>query len=241
MSKLLAALVRHGDYKQPLGVPSAHLPHGLTEEGRAQARALGETLAARERAGEWRIAEEIDTSTLLRAWETGQIIAEVLSAQLGRTFSIASFDELSERSLGAMANLTVDTIAQIIADDPRYAPLPPGWKARSSFRLPIIGAESLLQAGARVATHVDGRLRGLAGQGSTSTSTSTGDTLKLFVSHGAALRHAAVNLGTLTLDQNPGLSMHHCQPVHLERLPSGAYRHADGAWKIRAPKSIARD
>ena len=237
MSKLIAALVRHGDYEQPPGVPSAHLPHPLTAKGRAQARALAETLAARELSGDWRIAYRIDTSTLRRAWETGRLIAEVLTTKLGRPFEIVSFDALSERSLGSMANLTVDAIARIIADDPRHQPLPEGWKSRSGLKLPVQGAESLLEAGARVATHVDGRLRPLAELAADS----EGDTLKLFVSHGAALRHAAVCLGTLTLDQLPGLSMHHCQPVHVERRPDGTYRHAEGAWKVRAAKTQARD
>ncbi|HFE45380.1 MAG TPA: histidine phosphatase family protein, partial [Nannocystis exedens] len=220
MSKLFAALIRHGDYEQPPGVPSAHLPHPLTAKGRAQASALGAALAARELAGEFRIETQIDTSTLRRAWQTGLLIAQSLEAKLGRSFEIVSFDALCERSMGAMANLHVDEIARIIADDPRFQALPPGWKARSACKLPVPGAESLLEAGARVATHVDGRLRALACQNAKPADTQT-DTLKLFVSHGAALRHAAVSLGTLRLEQIPGLSMHHCQPVHLERNAEG--------------------
>jgi len=237
MPKLIAALIRHGDYEQPPGVPSAHLPHPLTEKGRAQAQALGEALATRERAGEFRIAARIDTSTLRRAWETGRIIAKVLQVELGRTFEIVSFDALCERSLGSMANLSVDEIARIFADDPRYEALPEGWKSHSTRKLPVLGAESLLEAGARVATHVDGRLRSLAELADAASE----DTLKLFVSHGAALRHAAVSLGTLALGQLPELSMHHCQPVHLERRRDGTFHHHSGAWKIRPPKQAARD
>ncbi len=244
MSKLFAALIRHGHYEQPPGVPSAHLPHPLTATGRDQASALGVALAARELAGEFKIETHIDTSTLRRAWQTGVLIAQALEAELGRSFEIVSFDALCERSMGAMANLSVDEIARIIADDPRFQALPPGWKARSACKLPVPGAESLLEAGARVATHVDGRLRALACQHAEPKPEDKDkgkDRLKLFVSHGAALRHAAVCLGTLRPEQIPGLSMHHCQPVHLERNAEGTYRHQSGAWKVRAPKQASLD
>jgi 2,3-bisphosphoglycerate-dependent phosphoglycerate mutase len=235
MSRLLAALIRHGDYEQPPGVPSALLPHPLTPRGVDQARGLGEALAARERAGEFRIATTIDTSSLRRAWETGIHIARALEAGLGRPFAVTGFDALVERALGSMANLTVAEIERIVADDPRLAALPPGWKARSTFKLPVLGAESLLEAGARAATHIDARLRDLAG------APRRADTLKLFISHGAALRHAAHSLGALALDAIPGLSMYHCREVVLERSAAGAYSHAGGAWKIRKKAEEHRD
>ncbi|MCB9570281.1 MAG: histidine phosphatase family protein [Myxococcales bacterium] len=234
MPRLVAALIRHGAYHQPPGVPSALLPHPLTAEGSASALALGEALAARERAGEWTIDPVIDTSSLRRAWETGERIAEALTRALGRDFVVSQHDALCERSLGAMANLTVSAIEALIADDPRHQPLPPGWKALPNVRLPVVGAESLLEAGARVATHIEGRLAPLARD-------LQRDTLRLFISHGAALRLAAVNLGTLRLDEVPGLSMYHCSAVFLDRDPGGTYRHTDGAWKVRRRGEEARD
>ena len=234
MPRLLVALVRHAAYAQPEGVPSAHLPYPLTPEARAAALALGDALAARERAGELAVAPAIACSTLRRAWETASALAERLAAGLGRPFELAPADALAERSLGAFANLRVDAIEAIVADDPRYPPLPPGWKADSRIRVPAIGAETLLEAGDRVARHIDAHLaaapppRGV-------------DALHLVVGHGAALRHAAVHLGVLDLAEIPRLSMHHCRPVVLERLPGGAYRHVGGAWKVRRPGEAPHD
>ncbi|MEZ4382855.1 MAG: histidine phosphatase family protein [Nannocystaceae bacterium] len=239
MPRLLAALIRHGDYEQPAGVPSALLPHPLTPRGVAQAQALGEALAARERAGEFVVDATVDTSSLRRAWETGVHVARALEATLGRPFTVAGFDALVERALGSMANLTVAEIERVFADDPRLAPLPAGWKARSTFKLPVIGAESLLEAGARAATHIDARLRDLAD--APRGDLRGRDTLKLFISHGAALRHAAHSLGALALDAIPGLSMYHCREVLLERAPAGDYSHAGGGWKIRKQAEEHRD
>ena len=91
------------------------------------------------------------------------------------------------------------------------------------------------EAGARAATHIDARLRDLAD------APRRADTLKLFVSHGAALRHAAHSLGALALDAIPGLSMYHCREVVLERSAGGDYRHASGGWKIRKKAEEHRD
>lgn len=234
MPRLFAALVRHGAYHQPEGVPSALLPHPLTDAGRAAAAELGRTLAARERAGEFTIHGAIDASSLRRAWETATVMAEALAQALGRPFVVDAFDALAERSLGAFANLSVAEIERIVADDPRYPPLPPGWKAMSSFRAPAIGAESLMEAGARAAAHIEARLQAIA-------PILPGESLKIFVGHGAGLRHAALALGTLTLAEIPGLSMHHCRPVILEREDVGRYRHAGGAWKVRKAGEVARD
>lgn len=104
----------------------------------------------------------------------------------------------------------------------------------STFRAPAIGAESLMEAGARAAAHVEARLQALA-------PVLPGDSLKIFVGHGAGLRHAALALGTLALAELPGLSMHHCRPVILEREDVGRYLHHDGAWKVRRAGEVARD
>ncbi len=58
-------------------------------------------------------------------------------------------------------------------------------------------------------------------------------TLKLFVGHGAAFRHAAYHLGILKFEQIAQLSMYHGQPVFIELLEDGSWTHISGAWKIR--------
>lgn len=67
------------------------------------------------------------------------------------------------------------------------------------------------------------------------------DTLKIFVGHGAAFRHAAVHLGLLTTEQAVALSMYHCRPVFFERLQENRWQHVGGDWKIRKVKGLDLD
>ena len=214
------ALIRHGQYAQPAGVPSAHLPHPLVAEGRAQAIAGCDALAAAAAERGWSIDPVIDASPLLRAWETAAIFADRLPGEL----RVACFDALTERSLGAAANLTVEQIAAVIDRDPRFDPLPDGWKRTSDFRLPLPGAESLLEAGRRVAGHIERRRTELDGNG--------GVRLKLVVGHGGSLRHGAQALGMLEVADLAALSMYHCRAVVY--LPDGdRWRRDFGEWKPR--------
>lgn len=236
--RFIAALVRHGDYHQPDKVPSAHLPHPLTARGREQARNLGFALHDEAQSHDLALDPVLDCSSLLRASETAAIAADVLAGLDDHEFELAEFLDLAERSTGAGANMTVDEIAAAVAADPRLADLPPGWKAHPRLRLPLPGAESLMQAGARVAAHIEARAHALA-------SSASRDTLKVFVSHGGALRHAAFVMGALELDAIPGLSMHHCGYVLLElvRVESGGpgrWQKIGGRWKVR-PAKHARD
>jgi 2,3-bisphosphoglycerate-dependent phosphoglycerate mutase len=273
--RIVAALVRHGDYHQPDRVPSAQLPHPLTAKGEDQARALGQALADEAQALGLTVDPVIDCSTLLRAWQTATLAAAALDSTGPRRaldstgprraldstgprraldstgprraldctadgrpdaprFSVAEFLALSERSVGAGANLSVDAIAEALALDPRHPPLPPGWKAHPRFRLPVPGAESLLMAGARVAAHIEARVHELrqAPPGS-------GGLLKLFISHGGALRHAAVCMGALELETVAKVSMHHCGYVLVEHSPDpdggpGRWHMIGGRWKQRS-------
>lgn len=222
MVHVIAALIRHGAYRQPAGVPSAHLPHPLSRRGEAQARAAAGRLAETAAAHGWRLSRTIDSSELLRAWQTAGLLAE----RLGREFRVVGFPALAERGLGSAANLTMARIEAVVAADPRLAPLPAGWKGDSLFRLPLPGAESLLEAGQRAARHIEARMRALARR-------ARRDAVKLFVGHGGAFRHAAVVLGVLPLEAAGGLSMQHCRPVFLERLDEGRWRHVGGDWKRR--------
>jgi 2,3-bisphosphoglycerate-dependent phosphoglycerate mutase len=227
------ALVRHGEYEQPAGMPSAHLPHPLNESGRGHALEAAAKLAGEAAQRGADVDPVIDTSRMLRAWETGTIVAEQLAERLGASFRVEEFEALAERCVGAAANLTVDQIAAIVDRDPRYDALPEGWKATSNFRLPFQNAESMLDAGARVADHVERRARW---------SDETGrDRLKIFVGHGGAFRYAAVHLGVLSLAEVTGLSMHYGGYVVLERIAAGRWTKVGGAWKIRQSGQGPRD
>lgn len=220
MTRLIAALIRHGDYEQPVGVPSAHLPHPLTAQGEAQAREAVEAVQALAREQGWRIHPVIDSSRMLRAWQTASILCEGLGAE-----EVQEFEALAERCVGAAANLTLNQIDAIVARDPRVPDLPRNWKYQSDFALPFQNAESMDDAGRRVSVHVESRLTALEGE-------VEGDTLKIFVGHGGAFRHAGAALGVLEPSRIPWLSMYHCTPVYLERRDS-QYVHIAGRWKQR--------
>ena len=83
-----------------------------------------------------------------------------------------------------------------------------------------------MQAGQRVAVHLQQQMQVLS-------STASVDTVKLFVGHGAAFRHAAHHLGILEFEQLSRLSMFHAQPILLEYAVDGSWRHVHGDWKIR--------
>lgn len=225
--RFVVALVRHGDYEQPERVPSALLPHPLTAKGREQARELATTLLAEARAHELTLASTIDCSSLLRAWQTATLMAAELTEQTGLAIEVAEFEALCERSLGAAANLTIEQISDAVANDPRRSPLPPDWKGHPHHRLPFVGAESLMQAGARVAAHLQQRAHAHAVH-------SKQDLLVVVISHGGALRHAAVCLGALEAERVTALSLHHCGHVLLEQYGDGRWTQIGGRWKVRA-------
>jgi 2,3-bisphosphoglycerate-dependent phosphoglycerate mutase len=228
MGRLLAALVRHGDYDQLPDTPSAHQPFPLVPRGEEQARAAAQILRDMLRRHKWQLLPEIDSSMLLRAWQTANIIADQLAGTVVTEPHVASFEALAERGLGSAANLSMAQISHVIHQDPRFPDLPSDWKADSHYRLPLQGAESLLEAGERVATHLRQRMAALG-------TADSSDRLKIFVGHGAALRHAAYHLGVLNMGEIAKLSMYHGQPVILEFLSGGQWRHVDGDWKLRTP------
>lgn len=226
MARLFAALIRHGDYAQLPNTPSAHQPFALTDKGRAQAYDAASELYDVIEKNAWSLIASIDSSRLLRGWQTAQLISARLQS-LGLSESrVDSFDALAERSVGSAANLSVDKIAEIIHHDPRYPDPPADWKANSHYRLPLQGAESLLEAGERVASHLVARMNALPRE-------IKSDSLKLFVGHGAAFRHAAYQLGILQFEQIAQLSMYHTRPVFLEYLYNRSWRHVQGEWKLR--------
>jgi broad specificity phosphatase PhoE len=217
------ALVRHGTFRQPKGVPSAHLLHPLTDQGRDEARAGAVLLAEHAREQGLAIERVIDSSTLQRAFETAKLIADELEQRGFGRFVIEEFDALTERSLGAAANLTEAEIEAIVAADPRWPPLQERWKRAPDVRLPFPGAETLREAGRRVARHIEARAASFE-PGS--------KRLKIVVGHGGAFRHAARELSVLSEGDVAALSMYHAQPVYLEQR-DGRWQQVAGRWKAR--------
>ncbi|MCG6899129.1 MAG: histidine phosphatase family protein [Gammaproteobacteria bacterium] len=226
MARLIAALVRHGDYQQLADTPSAHQPFPLNRKGENQARQGAQLLIDTVVRNHWVPLPSIDSSRMLRAWQTAVIFAERLAELVTSTPSVESHDALAERGVGCLANLTLAQIESVLQQDPRVSSPPADWKADSHYRLPLQGAESLMEAGERVAGHLERTMASLPATDQ--------DTVKIFVGHGAAFRHAACHLGVLQFRQLRQLSMHHCRPVLLEYLSGGNWRHLEGEWKIRS-------
>jgi 2,3-bisphosphoglycerate-dependent phosphoglycerate mutase len=126
-----------------------------------------------------------------------------------------------------MANLTEAEIEAVVAADPRASALPERWKRVADLRLPFPGAESLSDAGRRVARHIVERAASVSGGG---------PRLKIVVGHGGAFRHAARELGVLSDGEVAALSMYHADPVYLE-CREGQWRQVAGRWKPRVNAS----
>lgn len=233
MGRRIAAIIRHGDYHQLAGAPSAHQPFPLNADGEKQAQKAASDIYRMLQQHGWSLLAEIDSSRMLRGWQTARIITDWLGDKLSQPLQLQSFDELAERSVGSAANLTARQIRDIIHNDPRFPDLPEDWKSNSEYCLPLQGAESLLQAGERVATHLRSRMMELAD--------SDTDRLKLFVGHGAAFRHAAWHLGIMEYEQIAKLSMYHGHPVYLEYFSDGSWQHIAGEWKVRSANSQYKD
>jgi 2,3-bisphosphoglycerate-dependent phosphoglycerate mutase len=220
----VAAFIRHGHFDRPDQVASAHSLFPLSATGRDQARnAVDPILDCCEELG-LEIDLRIEASQLLRAWETANLISEALHNRTGQRFHVIVHDELAERGLGSCANMTFDAIRDILAEDPRLVPVPEGWRRMPEFRLPVQGAESLMQAGARTAARVATSLDSIPAEDSR-------DLMRLFVAHSGCLRHAAVALGALDVRIVPGLSMDFAQAIYLEKLPSGDWIQVAGQFK----------
>ena len=234
MPRLVAALLRHGEYNQPRNVLSAFLPYPLNDAGELQARDAATAVLDLSRVHGWQIHRSIDTSQLLRAWQTGTILAQNLSAALHARFDVEAFEVLAERCVGSAANLTIEEIEEIVRMDSRLAAMPDGWRHDGRFRLPFPGAETMVESGERVAHHLDRRMRELAGQASQ-------NTLKVFVGHGGSFRHAAALLGVLAEEQLPRVSMWHCRPLVFEFDVQRGWAHLTGDWKVRSARDARGD
>jgi len=230
MARTIAALIRHGEYDQQAETPSAHQPYALTTQGKTTVLDVADRFAVLLEQRAWSLASRIDSSNMLRAWQTAVIFVDRLYEHTMPSTLIDSWDALAERGVGSVANLTIRQIEKIIIEDPRYEEPPQGWKSDSHYCLPFQGAESLLQAGIRVAEHLQRQMKKLRAEAEV-------DTVKLFVGHGAAFRHAAYHLGILEFEQLAQLSMHYAHPVLVEYLDDGSWRHIGGEWKVRGTES----
>lgn len=226
-NRLIAALIRHGEYEQLPDTPSAHQPFALNRKGIRHANAGAMELLEAVRKNKWTVYPVFDCSTLLRAWQTAEIYRELMAPHMTTEPVLESFDALVERGMGSAANLSMREINRIIEADPRYDPPPKGWKSMTHYRLPMFGAESLHDAGIRVAGHIDHRLDAVGG-------VVRADTVKVFVGHGAAFRHAVRSYGVISDADAVELRMRYGRPMFFERHADGRWRHIGGRWKRAA-------
>jgi 2,3-bisphosphoglycerate-dependent phosphoglycerate mutase len=226
----VVGLVRHGHFDRPKNTASAHRILPLSPAGREQARNGVDAIAALCENESLELDTTIEVSQLLRAWQTGAILAETLFERTGKTFSVEEHDEIIERGLGSCANLRFDEIEATLALDPRLAPLPVGWRRIPDFCLPVQGAESLMQAGTRTAAYIEASMASIPEDDSR-------DLLRLFVAHSGCLRHAAVALGVVPKSEVSQLSMDFCQTILLEDSPAIGWNHLAGQWKKHLPAS----
>ncbi len=233
MTRRIAVFVRHADYQQLANTPSALQPFSLTVNGVKQAKQAAADFNQYISQRDWLLVSEIDSSPLLRAWQTAMLFKSETTLSNSDLMSVVSFDELVERSVGSVANLTTEQIEKVVEQDPRFNSLPENWKSNSHFKLPFIGAESLLDAGKRVAQHLSERMFALPQIEQTQ--------VKLFVGHGASFRHAAYQLGIISFDDIARLSMYHAQPLYFEYFEDGHWQHIAGDWKVRATHSDYTD
>jgi 2,3-bisphosphoglycerate-dependent phosphoglycerate mutase len=221
----VAAFMRHGHFDRPEQVASAHLPNPLSDRGRQEARAAAPVLLAYCEDLGLELDTRIESSSLLRAWQTASELASALEAETGLAYEVEPRDELMERGIGSCANLRFDEIEALLGRDPRVGPLPEDWRRVPDFRLPVPGAESLLEAGTRTAARIEASLDLLPDDGV--------DRLRLFVAHGGCLRHAAVALGLLDVDIVRQLTMGYAHAVLFERIDSRRWAKVAGEWKKR--------
>lgn len=224
----IAVFMRHGHYPQPQGVPSAHLPYRLSESGAEQAQAGALSLAHWLSQQDTSLDPVIDSSHLPRARQTAEIVARTLAQEWGQRTEVRQYEALAERSVGAFANLSVSKIEQILVEEMGLPSPPPGWKRDPNYRLPVVGAESLLESGKRILDHVAERL-------------SPDRSAKLFVGHGGAFRLAAALGAALPMNEVNQLSMHYGGWVAFQASPANAgsldLKKIGGAWKVRALSS----
>ncbi len=219
--------LRHGHYHQPEGVPSALLPHPLTEKGRNQALEGAKKVVELFQDTQHKLPSVIECSSALRAYETATIIQQELSKAFGQMIPIGETSQLTERNLGAAANLTVEEIESVLEKDPRYGVPEKGWKSSKDYCLPFVGAESLRMAGSRVAQVIQNPNDYLKFPKS-----GESNAIRIIVGHGASFRHACEELCILQPHEVKARSMFHAEPMYFTGSCTN-WKHVSGEWKIR--------
>jgi len=228
--RLYLAFIRHGEYAQQSHAPSALQPYALIEAGEQQAQMAARQIQQLQIEASLDVDTTIISSPLLRAWQTAHIIGE----HLGQPFQIEQQPALIERSVGALANLTIQQIEAVIQQDPRYKTPSPGWKSDSHYCLPVEGAESLMQAGKRVNDFIKQTLTEKQAE-------ITQDTLIIMTGHGASFRHAMYLMNVLQFDDIKKLSMFHGVPLFFKYQPDqplNPLKKIKGDWKQRSLNPI---
>ncbi|MFT2112199.1 histidine phosphatase family protein [Marinomonas sp. 2405UD68-3] len=221
----IIAMIRHGAYQQRKEVPSALQPFALTEEGKQEVVLAANSFAKQLIENDWQLNPIIHSSNQLRAWQTADIYRQELAGFFLEDPRHVTHNDLSERSVGCMANLTITEIESVLDADPRFDSPKEGWKSDSYYCLPLQGAESLMMAGERVSNYLT--------QHTTDNNMTKKQSISLFFGHGASFRHAAFHLNIITLSDIKKFSMHHAQPVMIQKQHDGTWRHVAGEWKIR--------
>lgn len=226
MSSKYISLIRHGDYAQRPSAPSAYQPFPLTSKGEQQAAGAVIPLKKFIATQKLNIHPCVYSSDLLRAWQTADIIRQQLVSEnvTSRELCIETSIQLAERCVGSVANLTIEEIEQVLEQDPRFEMPPKKWKSDSYYCLPFPGAESLMDAGIRVAEFLRSIVEKI----------SPGE-LAIVTAHGASIRHAAYKLGVLQQSDISKLSMYHCKPLFFEvpDVVTDKWSHVGGDWKVR--------
>lgn len=230
----LVALIRHGDYHQLENVPSALQPFPLSEKGAEEVRAQATQFAEMLNKEDWRLNPIVHSSVLLRAWQTAQIYIDTLKDFFDGPVEHLTSEMLSERSVGSVANLTIDEIELVIEADPRFETPPANWKSNSHYCLPFTGAESLLHAGQRVANYLTSNLSRVTAENNAC------QRVQLFVGHGASIRHAACHINVMKMEDINKFSMFHGHPIVM-KFTQGEWRHIAGKWKVRDNQKDATD
>ena len=240
-AKRSVAFIRHGDYLQQPDTPSALQPYPLTSRGVEQAEQGADLVADYLCQSGQSLHPVVYTSPLLRAWQTADVMVRKLQESLGVTLSLQSEHDLVERSVGSLANLTLAQIEAVLEQDPRFDSPAPGWKANSDYRLPYPGAESLMDAGKRVAALTQSLV-----------ASSEPESLLLLIGHGAAFRHAAHVMGCLPRSKIDIYSMYHAKPVYFHLSAPAAtplnlpmedlcWNHDEQLWKVRSEGELTND
>lgn len=226
MRELFFALVRHAHYQRRAEVPSAHTPHPLSARGCQQAQGLAARLAETAARRNWVVDPMWHASPLLRAAQSAQIAAKEWNLNRGHQdppVHVHFHDDLMERSLGSAANLRLGEVEELLHADPRYDAAPPGWRRSMHYRLPLPGAESLAQAGLRVAQFLRHRLIQ-----SSDGSKAGRKTMVVVIAHAGCLRYAAHHLGVLPAGVVSRFSLDFAEPLYIAAKPDGPWRWVEG-------------